>query len=53
MKSTFPCDTCNASNTQMSIMLRCGTCYYQSGKMPTKYIEVKLSKQQDKESKHD
>jgi hypothetical protein len=37
---TFPCDTCNAPNTQISIMFRCGTCYYQSGKMPTKYVPI-------------
>lgn len=37
---TFPCDTCNAPNTPISIMFRCGTCYYQNGKMPTKYVPI-------------
>ena len=36
----FPCDTCAAPNTPYSIMFRCGTCYYQNGKMPTKYIPI-------------
>ena len=40
MQPTFPCDTCNAPNTPMSILIRCGTCYYQSGKMPTKYVPI-------------
>ena len=43
MQPTFPCDSCNASNTPMSIMFRCGTCYYQNGKMPTKYVPTSHS----------
>jgi hypothetical protein len=26
----------------MSIMFRCGTCYYQNGKMPTKYVPITI-----------
>ena len=39
----FPCDSCNAPNTPMSIMFRCGTCYYQvNGKPPTKYVPISI-----------
>ncbi len=44
MQPTFPCDTCNAPNTPISIMFRCGTCYYQTGKMPTKYVPIAIAK---------
>lgn len=44
MKTEFPCDTCNAPHTQISIMIRCGTCYYQKDKMPTKYIPIEEKK---------
>ena len=43
----FVCDSCNAPNTPMSILIRCGTCYYQSGKPPTKYVPIAIAKAEE------